>query len=114
MTTLELLNVLRTKSSEIIENTLKLLPQALAGDNCNRSFYFNEKGQIDYDVSIGQHHLSDEYFFTIQGYETPDAGDYDYINQEEMLNDEEFLDTYYRDIIEESINNCIIAFEVYN
>ena len=79
MTTLE---ILKTRKEEIIEATLEIMPQALSGDRANRTFFFNideETGEltVDYLYYLGQVQLSDNCFFTIKDYETPDPEDFD-------------------------------------
>ena len=85
MTTLE---IFKTRKDEIVEKTIELLPDALAGDPANRTFYFtiNEKGEleVDYYYYAGQIKLDDECFYTIRDFETPDPEDYGYETIEEM------------------------------
>jgi len=85
MTTLE---IYKTRKDEIVKKTIELLPDALAGDRANRTFYFrvDEKGNltVDYYYYADQIVLDDECFFTIEDYEIPTPEDYGYESFEEM------------------------------
>ena len=79
--------ILKTRKAEIIEKTLKLMPQALSGDRVTRTFYFEENNgelKIDYFVYRGYRQLSDNCFYTVKDYETPNPDDYGYESIEEI------------------------------
>lgn len=109
----EILNVFETKKELIINNTLNQIPNAMRGDLVNRSFYIDREGNVEYSIYLGQIQLDDTYFFNIHSHETLEPGDYDYENYENMVEDEMFIDDYYRDQIEEAIDNHILALEIY-
>ncbi len=103
--------ILETRKEEIIEKTLDLMPEALSGDNANRTFYFevNEDGEltIDYLYYLGQQVLSDNCFYTIKDHDTPSPEDFGYESIEDM--DFEFCGFYEQ--IEYSIDNTISNYE---
>jgi hypothetical protein len=110
MTTLE---NFKTNKETIIEKTLEQIPDALRGDRVTRSFFIKNEN-VNYSIYTGQIILDDNYFFTIKDHETPDPGDYGYNSNEEMLQDENFINDFYSDQILESINNHICKLECYS
>lgn len=57
------------------------MPVALAGDIANRPFFFeiDEKGEltVDYHYYLGQIQHSDDCFYTIKDYQTPNMLDFE-------------------------------------
>ncbi len=106
-----LTDIFKTRKEEIVEKTLELLPQALAGDNANRTFYIeiddDGKLKVDYIYYAGQQVLNDHCFYTIKDHETPDPADFGYENLEEM----DFEACGYGEQIENAIENHISELE---
>ncbi|MDY0388878.1 MAG: hypothetical protein RBT65_17530 [Methanolobus sp.] len=106
MTNLEILEILKTRKEEIIEATLELMATALSGDRANRTFFFKVDEEtneltVDYLYYLGQQQLSDNCFYTIKDYETPDPGGFGYESFEEM----DFDACGFRESIENAIEN---------
>jgi hypothetical protein len=83
------LEIYKTRKDELIEKTIELMPAALAGDRANRTFFFKvdeETGEltVDYLYYAGQQVLSENCFYTIKDYETPDPEEFGYETLEEM------------------------------
>jgi hypothetical protein len=110
MTTLE---YFKTNKETIIEKTLEQIASALKGDKVNRSFFIKDEN-VTYSVYAGQIILDERYFFTIKDHETPDPGDYGYNTNDEMLQDDKFIEDYYKDQLEESIDTHILMMEYYS
>lgn len=74
------LQFFKTKKAEIVEQTLALIPEAISGDQANRTFFVtaNPDGAVtvDYYYYKGTMPLEDNCFFTIKEHETPDPADY--------------------------------------
>jgi len=100
------LTIYKTRKNELVEKTIELLPQALSGDRANRTFFFKVDEEtneltVDYLYYLGQQQLSDNCFYTIKDYETPDPGDFGYESIEEM----DFDACGFRESIENAIEN---------
>jgi len=107
------LEILKTRKEEIVEATLEVMPQALSGDQANRTFFFEVDEEtneliVDYLYYLGNQYFSDNCFYTIPSHETPDPEDYGYDSIEEM----DFDFCGYREFIEYSINSNIADLEV--
>ena len=106
-----ILKVYKERKEEIVEKTIALLPDALAGDPANRTFYFeiDDKGNltVDYYYYAGQIKLDDECFFTIRDFETPDPEEYGYDSFEEM----DFDACGFTEQVENAIDNQIALLE---
>ena len=110
MTTLE---ILKTRKDELIEKTIEIMPTALSGDRANRSFYFELNDEtnelkVDYLYYAGQQTLSDNCFYTIKDFETPDPEDFGYDSIEDMDFDACGFSEQIEYAIEEQINNLEI------
>lgn len=73
------LEILKNHTSEIVEKTLALLPNAFRGDTVNRMFFVVEgDGEIvvDYMVNLGLPITDDNIFFVIKSTETVDPEEY--------------------------------------
>lgn len=75
------LELFKTKSEEIVSQTIDLLPNAMRGDRVNRTFFIkeDEDGEItvDYFVYCGLTSLGDNCFLTIKDHESFDPSDYE-------------------------------------
>lgn len=110
MTTLE---ILKTRKDELIEKTIEIMPTALSGDRANRSFYFELNDEtnelkVDYLYYAGQQTLSDNCFYTIKDFETPDPEDFGYDSIEDMDFDACGFSEQIEYAIEKQINNLEI------
>jgi len=111
---METLAILKTRKDEIIEATLKALPEALSGDQANRTFFFKVDEEtneltVDYLYYLGKQYLSDNCFYTIPDCETPDPSEYGYNSVEEM----DFDFCGYREFIENEIEQHILNLEAH-
>lgn len=110
MKTLEIYN---TRKDELVEKTIELMPTALSGDRANRTFFFKideETGEltVDYLYYAGQQVLSENCFYSIKDYETPDPEDFGYDSLEDM----DFDACGFTEQIENAIDNQIANLEV--
>lgn len=112
MNTKEILKILKTQKERIIQKTLDLIPSAMRNNYANRSFYIDKNGDVNYFLYSGQVFLDDTYFFTIYNFQTLEPSDYDYETYDDMIEDEIFIEDYYKDVIEESINNHIRSLDI--
>ena len=83
------LEIYKTRKNELVEKTIDLLPIALSGDRAHRTFFFRQDEKtgelvVDYLYYLGHQNLSENCFFTIKNYETPDPEEYGYENFDEM------------------------------
>ena len=104
--------ILNTRKEEIVEKTIEIMADALGGDNANRSFFFNideETGEltVDYIYYAGNQSLSDNCFYTIKDYETPDPENFGYDSIEEM----DFFACGFDSIVENAIDEHIADLE---
>ena len=102
------LEIYKTRKDELVEKTIELMPTALSGDRANRTFFFKVDEEtneltVDYLYYLGQQQLSDNCFYTIKDYETPDPEDFGYESIEEM----DFDACGFRESIENEIENKI-------
>lgn len=109
-----ILEILRTRKEEIIEKTIELLPTALSGDRANRTFFFKvdeetDELKVDYICYLGRQKLSDNCFYTILDYETPDPEEFGYDDFQEM----DFYACGFAEQIEYFIDNKIGALEAF-
>jgi hypothetical protein len=107
------LTIYKTRKNELVEKTIRLLPQALSGDRANRTFFFKvdevtNELTVDYLYYLGQQQLSGNCFYTIPDYETLAPGDFGYESFEEM----DFYLCGFYDAIEFAIDNKIAVLEV--
>jgi len=107
------LKIFTEKKESITAKTIELIPNSLRGDKVNRSFYIDEDGNVNYSVYAGSIYLDDRYFFSILDHETPEAGDYGYDSDEDFLDDDQFFEDHYRDIISDAIDSHINKLECY-
>lgn len=101
------IEILKTRKEEIIEKTLELMPDALSGDIATRTFYFeikNGKLTVNYLYYAGHQILSDNCFYTVHDYETPDAEDYGYETLKEMGFEACGFDEHIKNSIENNID----------
>lgn len=83
------LEIYKTRKYELVEKTIELMSTALGGDRATRTFFFivdeeTEELTVDYLYYAGQQILSDNCFYTIKDYETPDPEDFGYDSVDEM------------------------------
>ena len=109
MKTLEIYN---TRKDELVEKTIELMPAALSGDRANRTFFFKideETGEltVDYLYYAGQQVLSENCFYTIKDYETPDPENFGYDSLEDM----DFDACGFTEQIENAIDNQTVNLE---
>ena len=112
MTTLEILEIYKTRKDDLIEKTIELMPQALSGDRANRTFFFKvdeatNELTVDYDYYLGQQQLGVNCFYTVEDHDTPDPEDYGYNSIEQM----DFYVCGYAEQIEYYIDQLIMLLE---
>lgn len=90
------LQIFKKHKEAIVAQTLALIPDAIAGDQANRTFFVTAKSDgtvtVDYLYYKGTILLDDSCFFSIKEHDTPDPADYggdsfEYIDFEIMYGD---------------------------
>jgi hypothetical protein len=109
---MEALEIYTTRKDELVEKTIALLSTALSGDRANRTFFFKfdeETGEltVDYHYYLGQIATSDNCFYTIKEYQTPDFEEFGYESFEEM----DFDASGFTEQIENAIDKKIALIE---
>ena len=102
------LEIYKTRKDELVKKTIELMPSALGGDRGNYTFFFKIDEEtneltVDYLYYAGQQSLSDNCFFTIKDYETPDPEDFGYDSIDEI----DFDACGFSEQIENAINEKI-------
>lgn len=110
MTTKEILNIYKTQKKRIVQKTLNCIIDAMPLHGMNCSFYIDENGDVDYETYLGRIVLNETHFFTIYNSDRLEPSDYDYKSFDEMV-DDDFIEIYYRDVIEEDIDYLILSLE---